>query len=284
MTSQPIIDRAAELPSACISSTRGQLQFACQEDLDRAWALGIFYLKVPEALDLEAAREFGRELAEPGSRYRNVPKYGDFEGFIALENNQQTKLALRRHHWDQHYPEHIANFGRQLDDIGVIVISEVLRQSGIPQSCWSQASGRYSAGGGTAFLNFVHYDTTHPDEGLRPHTDYGFVTILDITAPGLQIQVDGEFVDVPVKPGYLAIHFGEALNFITQFSKRRVGAVVHRVLSQKSEAPMRHSIVYFANPDLDGMLWQFEASGDVCGSSSVETLFAKLEHTLTQNR
>ena len=107
------------------------------------------------------------------------------------------------------------------------------------------------------------------------------MTILDVTAPGLQIQVNGEFVDVPVKPGYLAIHFGEALNFITQYSKRQVGAVVHRVVSQKSEDLLRHGIVYFANPDLDGMVWQFDATGGVKGSSSVAKLFAELEQQLT---
>jgi hypothetical protein len=268
------------LPTGIISDDR-RLVFESTQDLDRAWDLGIFYLKVSDDLDIQSAREFGREVVKPDSAYRNIPKYGDFEGFIALENNQQAKLALRRHHWDKHYPEAIANFGRQLDDIGVIVISEVLRQAGIPESCWSQASGGYSAGGGTAFLNFVHYDTTHPDQGLRPHTDYGFVTILDVTAPGLQIQVDGEFLDVPVKPGYLAIHFGEALNFITQYSKRQVGAVVHRVLCQKSEDPVRHGIVYFANPDLDGMVWQFDATGNVRGTSFVEDLFSRLEYNLT---
>lgn len=280
MTSRAIIDPATELPNARISST-GQLQFTSQDDLDRAWYLGIFYLKVPDELDMAAARQFGRELARPASPYRDTPKYGDFEGFIALENNQQTKLALRRHHWGQHYPPTIAKFGRQLDDIGVIVMSEVLRQSGIPESCWAQASGGYSSGGGTAFLNFVHYDTTHPNQGLRPHTDYGFVTILDVMAPGLQIQVGGEFIDVAVKPGFLAIHFGEALNFITRYSGRQVGAVVHRVLSQKSEDPVRHGIVYFANPDLDGELWQFDPTGEVQGSSSVANLFAELEQQLT---
>ena len=65
-----------------------------------------------------------------------------------------------------------------------------------------------------------------------PHTDYGFVTILDVTAPGLQIKVNDTFVDVPVLPGHLAIHFGEALNFITLHSERTVGAVEHQVLSQ----------------------------------------------------
>jgi len=271
------------LPIAVISE-RQRLVFPIEEDLGRAWALGVFYLKIPDPVHLESAREFGCGLLDPDSPYRKIPQYGDLEGFIALENNQQTKLALRRHHWEQHYPADITRFGRELDRIGVAVIREVLRQSGIPEVLWSRASGGYAAGEGTAFLNFVHYDTRNPDLGLRPHTDYGFVTILDATAVGLQIKIAGDFVDVPVLPGHLVINFGEALHFITAHSERSVGAVVHRVLSQKSSDPVRHGIVYFANPDLEGMLWQFDAKGEVKGSSSVQNLFTLLETNLTEDR
>ena len=271
------------LPIAVISE-RQRLVFPIEEDLGRAWALGVFYLKIPDPVHLESAREFGCGLLDPDSPYRKIPQYGDLEGFIALENNQQTKLALRRHHWEQHYPADITQFGRELDRIGVAVIREVLRQSGIPEALWSRASGGYAAGEGTAFLNFVHYDTRNPDLGLRPHTDYGFVTILDATAVGLQIKIAGDFVDVPVLPGHLVINFGEALHFITAHSERSVGAVVHRVLSQKYSDPVRHGIVYFANPDLDGMLWQFDAKGEVKGSSSVQDLFTLLETNLTEDR
>lgn len=271
------------LPIAVISE-RQRLVFPIEEDLGRAWALGVFYLKIPDPVHLESAREFGCGLLDPDSPYRKIPQYGDLEGFIALENNQQTKLALRRHHWEQHYPADITQFGRVLDRIGVAVIREVLRQSGIPEALWSRASGGYAAGEGTAFLNFVHYDTRNPDLGLRPHTDYGFVTILDATAVGLQIKIAGDFVDVPVLPGHLVINFGEALHFITAHSERSVGAVVHRVLSQKSSDPVRHGIVYFANPDLEGMLWQFDAKGEVKGSSSVQNLFTLLETNLTEDR
>ena len=257
--------------------------FPSPKDLDRAWDLGIFYLKIPDNLNLDGARRFGGELIAPDSPYRQIPKYGELEGFIALENNQQTKLALRRHHWDQHYPAGIAEFGRQLDQIGITILREVFRQSSIPETVWDRASGGYSAGAGTAFLNFVHYDTRNPDQGLRPHTDYGFITILDITAPGLQIKVNGTFEDVPVLPGHLAIHFGEALNFITLHSDRTVGAVEPSP-EPKPTDPVRHGIVYFANPDLDGMLWQFDAKGEIRGSSSVEDLFALLEKNLTEYR
>ena len=84
--------------------------------------------------------------------------------------------------------------------------------------------------------------------------------------------------------GQGVINFGEALHFITAHSERSVGAVVHRVLSQKYSDPVRHGIVYFANPDLDGMLWQFDAKGEVKGSSSVQDLFTLLETNLTEDR
>ena len=282
MPQRPAVpSQTTDLPIAAISEGQ-RMVFATPEDLDRAWQLGIFYLRVPASLDLECARAFGRELIVSDSPYRQTPQYGELEGFIALENNQQTKLALCRHHWDRHYPDTIAGFGRQLDAIGIAIMAEVLRQSGIPETLWDRASGGYSKGGGTAFLNFVHYDTRKPDWGLRPHTDYGFVTILDASAPGLQIEVEGEFHDVPVLPGHLVINFGEALHFITAYSQRSVGAIVHRVVSQKAEDPVRHGIVYFANPDLDGMLWQFDAAGQIRGSSSVADLFALLEKNLTE--
>jgi hypothetical protein len=269
-----------DLPLASLSESQ-TLCFINQDDRDRAWALGIFYLEIPNSLDIERARSFGQTLLEPDSPFRKIPQYGDLEGFIALENNQQTKLALRRRHWDQHYPAEIVEFGRELDAIGVAIIRDVLSHSGIPESCWAEATGGYAVGEGTAFLNFVHYDTRTHNEGLRPHTDYGFVTILDATKPGLQVELDGAFWDVPVRPGYLAIHFGEALNYITAYANRGVGAVRHRVLSQSASDSIRSGIVYFANPDLEGDLKQFDIDGCVRGGSSVSDFFGSLERKLT---
>ena len=287
-SSSSVVALEAGIPVATLSndsaSTEGHISFVTSGDLARAWDLGLFYLKTPNDLDLESARQFGRELIAPVSPYRQVPQYGELEGFIALENNQQTKLALRRERWGQHYPAHIAAFGCQLDTIGIAIIREVFRQSGIPETLWDRASGGYASGEGDAFLNFVHYDTRTPDWGLRSHTDYGFVTILDASAPGLQIEMGGEFEDVPVLPDHLIINFGEALNFITTHSDRAVSAVTHRVLSQQSTDPVRHGIVYFANPDLDGMLWQFNAAGEEQGNSKVQDLFAQLESRLTETR
>ena len=270
------------LPVATIDASP-RLIFETTEDQDRAWQIGVFYLRAPRSLELDKVRCFGKWLSFLDSPYRKIPQYGELEGFISLENNQQTKLALRRHRWDEHYPPEVANFGRKLDEIGIGIIREVFRQSGIPKQHWAEASGGYVSGEGTAFLNFVHYDTRQPDLGLRPHTDYGFVTILDATAPGLQIELDGSFVDVPVLEGHFVINFGEALNFITQRSDRTVSAIVHRVTTQSASNPVRHSIVYFANPCLDGYLQQYDSQGMCQGSSTVHRLFESLENKLTED-
>ena len=270
------------LPIATIDSSQ-RLVFETTKDQDLAWQIGVFYLRAPSSLELDEVRCFGERLLFPDSPYREIPQYGELEGFISLENNQQTKLALRRHRWDDHYPPEVANFGRKLDEIGIGIIREVFHQSGIPKQHWGQASGGYAAGKGTAFLNFVHYDTRQPDLGLRPHTDYGFVTILDATAPGLQIEVDGSFMDVPVLEGHLVINFGEALNFITQRSDRPVSAIVHRVTTQSESRPVRHSIVYFANPCLDGYVHQYDRRGGLHRSSTVHQLFESLENKLTED-
>ena len=54
-------------------SDQSRLVFVNSRDLDRAWDLGIFYLKIPEHLNLEKARIFGCEVAAPDSDYRKIP-------------------------------------------------------------------------------------------------------------------------------------------------------------------------------------------------------------------
>ena len=79
-------------------SDQSRLVFVNSQDFDRAWDLGIFYLKCPEHLYLDKARTFGCKVAAPDIDYRKIPKYEELEGFIALENNQQTQHWFWRSH------------------------------------------------------------------------------------------------------------------------------------------------------------------------------------------
>ena len=53
---------------------------------------------------------------------------------------------------------------------------------------------------------------------------------------------------------------------------------------EQSTNPERHGIVYFANPNLGSMLWQFDAEGKEQGKPSVHNLFARLERQLTKTK
>ncbi|KAF8625326.1 hypothetical protein AX15_005456 [Amanita polypyramis BW_CC] len=90
-------------------------------------------------------------------------------------------------------------------------------------------------------------------QGVGPHYDAGFVTVLLQASPhkGLQVQnLAGEWIDAPPLPGSLVINFGKALEFVTQGVVR---ATSHRVLSRNTESP-RYSIAFFHNISLDAQL------------------------------
>ena len=69
------------LPIAQMTDSN-QLTFECAEEQDLAWELGVFYLKAPYSLDLAGARQFGCEILDPQSPFRDIPQYGELEGFI----------------------------------------------------------------------------------------------------------------------------------------------------------------------------------------------------------
>ncbi|ESK89758.1 naringenin 3-dioxygenase [Moniliophthora roreri MCA 2997] len=95
----------------------------------------------------------------------------------------------------------------------------------------------------------------HSNQGVGPHYDGGFLTILLQASehPGLQVQnLAGEWIDVPPTDGTFVINFGRALEFATQGIIR---ATSHRVLSPPlgSTSP-RYSVPFFTAISLDARL------------------------------
>jgi isopenicillin N synthase-like dioxygenase len=98
----------------------------------------------------------------------------------------------------------------------------------------------------------VPTERSESDQGVGPHYDAGFLTILLQASahPGLQVQnLSGDWIDAPPIPGTFVINFGRALEFAT---KGIVRATSHRVLSPPvgSTTP-RYSVPLFHNIALD---------------------------------
>ncbi|KAJ3850672.1 iron/ascorbate oxidoreductase [Lentinula lateritia] len=98
----------------------------------------------------------------------------------------------------------------------------------------------------------VPSERSQSDQGVGPHYDAGFLTILLQASPhpGLQVQnLGGNWIDAPPIPGTFVINFGRALEFATKGIAR---ATSHRVLSPPvgSLSP-RYSVPLFHNIALD---------------------------------
>ncbi len=89
------------------------------------------------------------------------------------------------------------------------------------------------------------------DQGVGAHRDTGFITFVhqdDIG--GLQVERDGQLVDVPALPETLVVNIGEMFQLVTRGYFK---ATVHRVVAPPAGRE-RISVAYFFNPKLEATL------------------------------
>jgi isopenicillin N synthase-like dioxygenase len=93
-------------------------------------------------------------------------------------------------------------------------------------------------------------------QGVGSHKDAGMLTLLWVEpgVGGLQVEYQGEWVDVPPVPGALIVNIGELLEWATDGYLR---ATVHRVLSP-AEGSERISVPFFFNPRFDTQVPRLE--------------------------
>lgn len=83
------------------------------------------------------------------------------------------------------------------------------------------------------------------DQGVGPHYDAGFLTLLLQASPhaGLQVQTpSGAWVDAPPLPDTLVVNFGKGIESAT---KGLAKATSHRVLSPPPGSTPRYSVPFF---------------------------------------
>lgn len=86
-------------------------------------------------------------------------------------------------------------------------------------------------------------------QGVGAHKDPGVLTLLMVEPGrgGLQVEHDGDWIDVPAVPGAFVVNIGELMEFATDGYLK---ATVHRVVSPPP-GEQRLSIPFFFNPALD---------------------------------
>eukprot|EP00980_Cylindrotheca_fusiformis_P029777 scaffold23834_cov132-Cylindrotheca_fusiformis.AAC.9 len=83
----------------------------------------------------------------------------------------------------------------------------------------------------------------------KAHSDYGSVTLLSTDGVGgLQALIDDRWTDVPHVEGALVVNIGSLLS---DWTKGKLLATLHRVVSTNNSCVPRTSIAFFADPDKD---------------------------------
>jgi isopenicillin N synthase-like dioxygenase len=110
---------------------------------------------------------------------------------------------------------------------------------------------------GTSLLLVNHYPAVEepplPGQLRRgAHTDYGILTLLYAEdEPGLQIQRDGQWFDVPHVPGALIVNVGDLM---ARWVNDRWVSTLHRVVVPDGVARDRVSIPFFFQPRYDAVV------------------------------
>eukprot|EP01095_Lingulamoeba_sp_RSL-Kostka_P004610 TRINITY_DN15847_c0_g1_i1.p1 TRINITY_DN15847_c0_g1~~TRINITY_DN15847_c0_g1_i1.p1 ORF type:complete len:358 (+),score=115.04 TRINITY_DN15847_c0_g1_i1:35-1108(+) len=95
---------------------------------------------------------------------------------------------------------------------------------------------------------FLNIDDKNIGIGVGKHTDYGGLTLLYASEPGLQVQNrSDEWINVPVKENMFVVNIGNALEYYTN---GLYVATPHRVVFDKTKArkDYRISIPFFFDP------------------------------------
>lgn len=147
-----------------------------------------------------------------------------------------------------------------LERVGAVLLRAMSQALGQRPDCFEDAVSppevllkviRYRTPAAAADGDAADGDAAGSRQGVGAHRDTGFLSfVYQHRVGGLQVERDGEFVDVPVRPDAFVVNIGEMFQLVTRGYFK---ATVHRVISPPPGTD-RVSLAYFFNPRLEATL------------------------------
>lgn len=236
-------------------------------ELDSLIQTGFCYLKMPELtlsndiqMCLDVALKFFHGKQDEKNKWRLKEKLakGDrYQGYVLRSQSKNTNAV------EQIFFEPDAPFGpyvsysiiiKKINDVFTKQIFIPLMRSIFKRLELSDDDLNEAIREPYCSLVFQRYPSTGEDKNvirLNAHKDFGLITVLYFTDPGLEIYYEEAWHIVPSKPGYLIVNLGNAIEKITG---NLCHSALHRVTNATDD---RMSMVYFFNANYQRQVKNF---------------------------
>jgi isopenicillin N synthase-like dioxygenase len=229
---------------------------ALRRAVDRVFAdASAFFARPAEEKFRYAHPEWVEGYRELGPEYSQVPERPDLtETFAAWNRNRvRPELAL----WQEGCPLH-----------GSLRAASSLL-SGVVRDLFAALRDRFRPDApdlrfeNATYMQLNYYEPArHARELLQdPHEDGHLVTLVTSNAPGLEIEIDGEFVPANVTPDEFVVMPGSLLSLMTGY---RIKPGYHQVRNSRRADP-RCSMMFFVSPEIDEPVAPWIENESNCG-------------------
>lgn len=257
---------AFEMERARLDDTR--LVFEREGGLDRALSHGFFLIAIPAGVDatpgdLFAAHFFQAPRGDELDVYRGfrdavIP--GDYQGYFDREHDQWENFYIEMANWEGALPPGVRRLGRQMTELGIAILRNILDHVGIPPHEWARVTSGLTEQRGHQMLAFNHFRADKRVRGTKFHRDSGWVTVVRSVEPGLLALVEGKLCAINPIPGHFIVNFGSSFEVLTEHLPNPVRANVHGVARTEriSGQVDRTSYVVFLDSNLGGTIYRYE--------------------------
>lgn len=181
---------------------------------------------VPDAVDFS----YGFPNDETIKQYSD----GKFGGYHKRDHNQIESFYVERKDWNRILPENLQKLAHKMDPLMNRILPSILEHTEIPQKFWESGTGGLTQNNGQRHFSYNHYRSEINEEGINPHKDFGFLSILFVEKKGLEVLQNQQWIEVPPKPGHFVVIVGKAFETLAN-DPEKVSAAWHRVRHLEEE-------------------------------------------------
>ncbi|NYJ20138.1 isopenicillin N synthase family dioxygenase [Glaciibacter psychrotolerans] len=168
--------------------------------------------------------------------------------------------------WPARLPEFADVMNRWNSELSAVAVKLMRAWAvalGAPEDVFDEAFARpFSL---TKVVRYPGESDEEPQQGVGAHRDGGVLTLLFVEPGkgGLQVELNGTWIDAPALPGAFVVNIGEMLELATNGYLK---ATLHRVVSPKIGTD-RISIPFFFSPALDTVMPQLALAEEQAGAA-----------------